>query len=146
MATKDYYLILGVPRTETADGIRRAFRRLAKDSHPDRTGSERTAPFRDVVEAYGVLSDPERRRRHDEDLERSAAPRPRPAAAPGGTRPGWPEPEPLIPEPRSGPGPEPLGAPRSGAAAWSLRPAPIRLRSRTSADALLARLLRLWMR
>ena len=70
MATRDYYVTLGVPRTETTDGIRSAFRDLVKRYHPDRSGSEESDTFRDVVEAYRVLSDPALRERYDERLRR----------------------------------------------------------------------------
>jgi DnaJ-class molecular chaperone len=70
MATRDYYVTLGVPRTETTTGIRSAFRDLVKKHHPDRSGAEDSAAFRDVVEAYRILSDPALRNRYDEQLER----------------------------------------------------------------------------
>lgn len=68
MAWKDYYVVLGVPRDEDDQGIRRAFRELALRHHPDRAGPGGTQAFRDAVEAYRVLSDPEQRRRHDAEL------------------------------------------------------------------------------
>ena len=68
MRTKDYYVILGVARTESPSGIREAFRDLVKRSHPDRVGPQGTRLFQEVVEAYQVLSDPERRRRYDQWL------------------------------------------------------------------------------
>ncbi len=67
MATeRDYYLILGVERTATGAQIKRAYRRLAQQSHPDvnkEAGSEER--FKEISEAYQVLSDPERRQRYD---------------------------------------------------------------------------------
>jgi len=61
MALRDYHLILGVSRTETARGIQNTFRELVKQLHPDRVGPQGTAAFQDLIEAYRVLSDPERR-------------------------------------------------------------------------------------
>jgi DnaJ-class molecular chaperone len=70
MATRNYYVTLGVPRAETTAGIRSAFREKVKEHHPDRSGFEDSQAFRDVVEAYRVLSDPTLRRRYDERLRR----------------------------------------------------------------------------
>jgi molecular chaperone DnaJ len=68
MATQqtDYYDTLGVSRTASADDIKRAFRRLAMEYHPDRNqqpGAE--ARFKAINEAYEVLSDPEKRAAYD---------------------------------------------------------------------------------
>jgi DnaJ-class molecular chaperone len=84
MATKDYYLVLGVPRDESEAGIRSAFRDLARRHHPDRAGPSGTPHFREVVEAYRVLSDPGLRREHDAELREQARPRTRRAARPVG--------------------------------------------------------------
>lgn len=63
---QDCYSILGVPRTATMGEIRVAYRRLARMYHPDvNTGPEAEARMQEINEAYGVLSDPERRRRYD---------------------------------------------------------------------------------
>jgi molecular chaperone DnaJ len=74
---KNYYVILGVSTTATHEEIKSAFRRRALELHPDQSGLE-SGPFIEVQEAYGVLSDPERRRRYDETIARLTAPR-RPA-------------------------------------------------------------------
>ncbi len=74
MADRDYYLILGVPRTESAAGIRAAYRDLVKRHHPDVSGGEGAPRFREIVEAYNVLSDPDRRRRYNHHLRESERP------------------------------------------------------------------------
>jgi DnaJ-class molecular chaperone len=65
---KNYYVILGVPREVSERGIRTAFRDLARRHHPDIAGPEGAAAFREAVEAYRVLSDPEARKHHDARL------------------------------------------------------------------------------
>jgi len=70
MPRKDYYLLLGIPRGESPNGIRKAFRDLVRRHHPDHAGPSGTPIFRDIVEAYRVLSDPERRRNYDAELDR----------------------------------------------------------------------------
>jgi curved DNA-binding protein len=64
---KDYYKILGVPRTATQPEIKKAFRKLARQHHPDRNPDDAVAErrFKDVNEANEVLSDPEKRKRYD---------------------------------------------------------------------------------
>ena len=77
MAKKDYYVILGVPRSESSLGIREAFRKLAKKYHPDLSGPETAERFREIAHAYEVLSDPEQRRTYDQTLRREEnSPRP----------------------------------------------------------------------
>lgn len=65
---KDYYQILGVSRSAGDDEIRRAFRRLARLYHPDITGNDRRAEdkFKELNEAYEVLSDADKRRKYDD--------------------------------------------------------------------------------
>ena len=68
MATteRDYYEVLGVPRTATEAEIKRAFRALAREVHPDVSEApDAEQRFKEVVEAYEVLSDPERRATYD---------------------------------------------------------------------------------
>jgi len=64
MAAKDYYETLGVPKSATADEIKKAYRRLARKHHPDAGGSEEK--FKEVGEAYEVLSDKEKRAQYDQ--------------------------------------------------------------------------------
>jgi curved DNA-binding protein len=64
---KDYYKILGVERTASDDELRKAFRSLARKYHPDVAKDKKTAEdkFKEINEAYEVLSDPEKRKRYD---------------------------------------------------------------------------------
>ncbi|RTG99524.1 molecular chaperone DnaJ [Thermus scotoductus] len=63
---KDYYAILGVPRNATQEEIKRAYKRLARQYHPDVNKSpEAEEKFKEINEAYAVLSDPEKRRVYD---------------------------------------------------------------------------------
>ncbi|CAN5785847.1 molecular chaperone DnaJ [soil metagenome] len=64
---KDYYRILGVTRDATGADIKSAFRRLARETHPDANPGDPAAAerFREAAEAYEVLSSPERRQRYD---------------------------------------------------------------------------------
>jgi len=71
MERKTYYMILGVSSTESDRGIRAAYRDLAKRLHPDVAGEQATRSFQEVSEAYGVLSDPERRREYNHKLNRN---------------------------------------------------------------------------
>lgn len=68
VAYKDYYSTLGVSREATADEIKKAHRKLARQNHPDLNPGDKDAKqrFKDVQEAYEVLSDPKKRKRYDE--------------------------------------------------------------------------------
>jgi molecular chaperone DnaJ len=68
MLGKSHYLTLGIPRSENAAGIRRAFRDQVKRYHPERVGSARAGFFEEIVQAYHMLSNPERRRDYDRAL------------------------------------------------------------------------------
>jgi molecular chaperone DnaJ len=74
--SRDLYVVLGVPPTESSTGIRQAFRDLALRYHPDRAGTQGAPRFRDIVEAYRTLSDPSRRESYDRALPHSAPPAP----------------------------------------------------------------------
>ena len=93
---KNYYLILGVDSGATSEEIKSAYRRKAKDLHPDYYGQD-SGPFIDLQEAYAILSDSARRQGYDramgltEGRSRSASIRPEPLI------PSEPKPEPLIP-------------------------------------------------
>ncbi|WP_129666746.1 molecular chaperone DnaJ [Phytoactinopolyspora endophytica] len=65
---KDYYKILGVPADADAAAVKKAYRNLARELHPDRNTGDKAAEnrFKDVSEAYSVLSDPEKRKEYDE--------------------------------------------------------------------------------
>jgi DnaJ-class molecular chaperone len=120
MGARNFYVVLGIPTESTPERIRSAYRALAKRWHPDRSGPGGTSRFREISDAYRVLSDPASRRAHDRVLQIRE-----PEARVGGSPPlrrsgeGWAEPlspgravhrSPPFREPAFGyPPPEPLG-------------------------------------
>src|SRR2546430_9684849 len=68
MAKRDYYEILGVPRTASADEIKKAHRKLVRKFHPDvnKNNKEAEERFKEAQEAYDVLSEPGNRRNYDQ--------------------------------------------------------------------------------
>jgi len=81
MQFKDYYATLGVAKTASADEIRKAFRKLARQYHPDVAKDKKNgeAKFKEINEAYEVLSDADKRKRYDElgaDWEHGPQPQP----------------------------------------------------------------------
>jgi len=62
--SKDHYKTLGVDKNATPEEIKKAFRKLALEHHPDKTGGEDTK-FKEINEAYGVLSDKDKRSQYD---------------------------------------------------------------------------------
>jgi len=68
MAARDYYEILGVKKSATADEIKKAYRKLAVKYHPDKNPGDKQAEerFKEISEAYAVLSDAEKRKQYDQ--------------------------------------------------------------------------------
>lgn len=68
MAKRDYYEVLGVEKTASADEIKRAYKKMAIQYHPDRNPGDKDAEakFKEAAEAYDVLRDPDKRQRYDQ--------------------------------------------------------------------------------
>src|SRR5215470_12671824 len=68
MAQKDLYAMLGVPRSATTEDIKKAYRKLARKYHPDVNPGKKDAEekFKEINEAYSVLSDPQKRKQYDQ--------------------------------------------------------------------------------
>ncbi|MCL4454191.1 MAG: DnaJ domain-containing protein [Deinococcus sp.] len=79
MAYKDYYAVLGVPRSASDDDIKKAYKKLARKYHPD-VNKEKGAEdrFKEIGEAYAVLSDPEKRSYYDQFGSGRTPPQPPP--------------------------------------------------------------------
>ena len=70
---KDYYGVLGVPRTATEAEIKKAYRKLARELHPDVAGPEGEECFKEVAAAYDVLGNAEKRAQFDRGVDPRAA-------------------------------------------------------------------------
>ena len=68
MSKRDYYEVLGVPRGASAEDIKKAYRKLALQNHPDRNPNNKEAEerFKEAAEAYEVLGEPDKRQRYDQ--------------------------------------------------------------------------------
>ena len=68
MAKRDYYEVLGVEKSASADEIKKAYRKMAIKYHPDKNPGDKEAEekFKEAAEAYDVLSNPEKKQRYDQ--------------------------------------------------------------------------------
>ncbi|HLP18925.1 MAG TPA: DnaJ domain-containing protein, partial [Chitinophagales bacterium] len=68
MAKRDYYEILGVTKTASAEEIKKAYRKVALQFHPDRNQGDKKAEekFKEAAEAYEILSDPQKKGKYDQ--------------------------------------------------------------------------------
>jgi curved DNA-binding protein len=97
MEYRDYYQILGVPRTASAAEIKKAFRKLAREHHPDRNPGDKAAEkrFKDINEAHAVLADADKRKQYDvlganwESFQRGGGGATGDPFGPGGPFAGW---------------------------------------------------------
>src|SRR5689334_15715860 len=95
---RDYYAVLGVPRTATDKDIKTAYRKLARKHHPDVNPGDKQAEelFKEIGEAYSVLSDADKRRKYDrwghnwEKIEQAQAAGANFGQQRSGTRYSWP--------------------------------------------------------
>jgi molecular chaperone DnaJ len=89
---KDYYQVLGVAKNASAAEIKKAYRKLAQQYHPDANqgNPEAEARFKEISSAYDVLGDVEKRKRYDEVREMGAGGFGGPGAWPGGQGASWP--------------------------------------------------------
>jgi DnaJ-class molecular chaperone len=71
---KDYYMVLGITRSADLNKIKKAYRKIVKNYHPDATQTANSEKFKEVTEAYQTLSDDAKRRRYDMELNQSRAP------------------------------------------------------------------------
>jgi len=84
---KDYYSLLKIRRDATADEVKRAYRRLARELHPDVNPDPETQErFKEITQAYEVLSDTDKRRMYDMGVDPFATPARGPVRSGPGSR------------------------------------------------------------